>query len=304
MPCAHRSKLERPPPCAYAAARVLASAALAALLLAAQGALPTAPPALLRALEEAPAGGARAAAATRPLLGTRYQLSALGEGAGIDPDPRFRLDAFDCLTFVETAIAFGSSRTLEEAARALDEIRYQGPPEFGNRLHEVQAQWIPVNQARGWIREATRDLAGERAVLLARDHTARSWAAVHRAGRAIAGLPRDREPIGHFETWAVRPGDLEPLGPRIPDGTVIVVMREDQEQRPTRVSHTGLVVAGPSGERLVRHATSAPANGRVIEEPLARFVAREQRARPRWPLAGFSLYTIPDSSERVAALSR
>ena len=34
---------------------------------------------------------ARAVAATAPLLGRRYLLSALGEGTGPDPDPRFRL---------------------------------------------------------------------------------------------------------------------------------------------------------------------------------------------------------------------
>ncbi len=248
------------------------------------------------------AATARAAAATRPLLGTRYQLSALGEGAGIDPDPRFRLDAFDCLTFVETAIALGSSRTLAEAARALDDIRYQGAPAFEARHHEVQAQWIPANLEAGWIVELSRALAGSRAVALARDHTAESWAAARRAGRGVAGLPRAREPIGHFETWAVRPEDLVAIGPRIPEGAVVVVLREDRPARPTRVSHTGLVVLGAGGERLVRHATSTPGVERVIEEPLARFAARQARAYPSWPVSGYALFAVPDSRARVAAL--
>lgn len=278
--------------------------ALLALILAARGGPAAAPAALLDALVRAPAGGPRAAAATRPLRGARYRLSALGEGTGLDPDPRFRLDAFDCLTFVETAIALGSSRTIEEAARALDDIRYDGSPAFAARHHEVQAQWIPANLARGWIQEITRDLVGDRAVSLARDHTAASWAAVHRAGRGIAGLPRDREPVGHFETWAARPDDLVALERRIPEGAVIVVLRDDQPQRPTRVSHAGLVVLGMAGGRLVRHATSTAGVERVIEEPLARFVARESRAHPAWPLAGFALYAIPDASGRIASLPR
>ncbi len=283
---------------------VAALPAVLALILGARGGPVPAPAALLDALTRAPAGGGRAAAATHPLLGARYQLSALGEGGGLDPDPRFRLDAFDCLTFVETAIALGSSRTLDEAARALDDIRYQGAPAFAARHHEVQAQWIPANLARGWIAEITRELVGARAVSIARDHTAESWVAVRRAGRSIAGWPRDREPIGHFETWAVRPEDLASIEQRIPGGTVIVVLREDEPRRPTRVSHAGLVVLGSAGERLVRHATSTPGLERVIEEPLARFVAREARAYPAWPLAGFALYAIPDSSARVASLAR
>jgi hypothetical protein len=285
-------------------AGVIAFPVLLVLLAAPRSVSVPAPRALLDAFTAAPAGGARAAAATRPLLGIRYQLSALGEGAGLDLDPRFRLDAFDCQTFVETAIALGSSRTLEEAARALDDIRYQGAPAFASRHHEVQAQWIPANLAAGWIVGISRELAGARAVSLARDHTAASWAAVRRAGRGIVGLPRDREPIGHFETWTVRPEDLEAVGPRIPEGAVIIVFREDQPTRPTRVSHTGLVVLGPAGERLVRHATSTPGVERVIEEPLARFEAREARAYPSWPVSGYALFAVPDSSARAARLPR
>lgn len=282
---------------------MLALHALAALLLVASGP-PGAPPAVLRALSEATAGGPRAAAATRPLLGTRYLLSALGEGTGVDADPRFRLDAFDCLTFVETAIALGSSRTLDEAARALDDVRYEGAPALAARHHEVQAQWIPANLTRGWIVDVTQEVGGTRVVRLTTDHTPSTWAAVHRAGREIPGLPRDREPIGHFESWAIPPEELEAAGARIPEGSVIVVLRDGPARRPSRVSHTGLVVLGPGGERLVRHATSTPGVERVIEEPLARFVARETRAYPQWRVAGFAIFAVPDSSGRVEALSR
>jgi len=283
---------------------VLAFGALAALLLAAPGDRGAAPRGLLAALSAAPAGGARAAAATRWLVGAKYRRDPLGEGAGPDPEPRFRLDAFDCQTFVETAIALGSSRTLAEAARALDDIRYEGTPSLPARHHEMQAQWIPANLARGWIAEATREIADERVVLLARTFTAASWTEVHRAGRAVWGLPRDREPLGRFETWAVLPEDLEAVAPRIPEGAVVLVLREDRVDRPTRVSHVGLVVIGPEGERLVRHATSTRGVERVIEEPLSRFIAREARAYPSWPVAGFAIYAIPDSSLRVEALSR
>ncbi len=38
-------------------------------------------------------------------LGSPYLLSPLGEGKGIDADPLYRFDKFDCLTFVETVLA-------------------------------------------------------------------------------------------------------------------------------------------------------------------------------------------------------
>jgi hypothetical protein len=284
---------------------VLVVPALAVLLASGAGALASPADArLLAALASSAAGGARAAAATRPLVGAPYVLSALGEGAGPDADPRFRLDAFDCLGFLETAIALGSSRSLEEAAHALDDVRYGGPPALDARNHEVQAQWLPRNLAKGWIVELTRPLAGVQAIPVPIEFTPARWRALRAARRAIDGLPAAREPVGRFELWAVPPEALVALGPSIPDGTAIVVVREDEPGRCTRVSHVGLVVAGPSGERSVRHATAWPRDGRgrVVEEPLAVFAERQRRARPGWPLAGFALFGLPDASARLAAL--
>jgi hypothetical protein len=96
---------------------------LLASLVALTVAAAPAPAAVARALGEAPPGGARAVRATAPVVGAPYLLSPLGEGAGPDPDPRFRLDAFDCMTFVETAVALGSASSLEEGRRALDDVR-------------------------------------------------------------------------------------------------------------------------------------------------------------------------------------
>lgn len=282
---------------------MLALPALVVLIASGPGA--PAPAQLVEALSSAPAGGARAAAATRPLVGAPYVLSALGEGAGPDPDPRFRLDAFDCLGFLETAIALGSSRSLDEASRALDDVRYGDAPALEARNHEVQAQWIPANLAKGWIVELTRPLAGDRALAAPARFTAARWRALHAAGRAIDGLPPGREPVGTFELWAVPPAELAALGPRIPEGAAIFVVRADEPGRCTRVSHVGLVVAGPAGERRVRHATTSPSagSGRVVEEPLAVFAERQRRARPGWPLVGFALFGLPDASARVAALA-
>jgi hypothetical protein len=255
-----------------------------------------------RSLRRVPAGGARASAATRPLLGAPYLASPLGEGGGDDPDPRFRLDAFDCMTFVETAIALGSAASLPDARRVIDDVRYGGPPARGARNHEVLSQWIPRNLEKGWIAELTRTVAGERARRVEKTYTPASWQAVRRAGRAIPGLPRRRLPLGSFGVDLVAPDEVEALAPVLPEGAIVFVVRVDREDRATRVTHAGLVVLSANGARRIRHATSSGSVGRVIEEPIARFVQRELRAWPRWPVEGLAFFAIPDASARTLAL--
>jgi hypothetical protein len=253
-----------------------------------------------RALQGAPAGGARAVAATAPLVGFPYVLSPLGEEAGADPDPRFRLDAFDCMTFVETAVALGSAETLTEARRALDDIRYEGAPALSRRHHEVLSQWLPANSRRGWVREITAEVAPGLTRREEKVYTPEVWEGIRRAGRAIAGLPRARQPLGRFGLDLLPTEDVPAMASRIPVGTLAFVVRADAPDRATRISHVGLVVAGPGGERRVRHATSTRGVERVIEEPLDRFLRREQRARPTWPVVGLALFAIPDNRAQVA----
>jgi hypothetical protein len=263
---------------------------------------PAVPARVASALRAAPAGGPRAATATRALVGAPYVTSPLGEGSGPDPDPRFRLDAFDCMTFVETAVALGSAGSLAEAERALDDVRYAGAPSLAGRNHEVLSQWIPANVAKGWIADVGAAIAGGRARRETKTFTRESWGAVRAAGRAIAGLPRARLPLGTFAVDAVSPEDVPAIAERVPEGAIAFVVRVDQPDRATRITHAGLVVRGPRGEVRVRHATSSKGVVRVIEEPIGRFLKREGQAYPRWPVAGVAFFEIRDNAARVRAL--
>lgn len=257
--------------------------------------------AVSRALSNAPPGAERACDATRPLIGQPYGFDPLGEEDGPDQDPRFRLDLFDCLTFVETAVAFGSADSLAEARRALDDIRYDGAPALANRRHEVLSQWIPGNVAAGYLRAITAEIAPGRTRHEEKIYDAQVWERVRRAGRAISGLPRRRLPLGRFGIDVVPPEYLDAVANAIPSGTLAFVVRADLLGRPTRISHVGLVVEGKGGERRVRHATSTKGVERVIEEPLDRFIAREERAFPRWPVSGLSFFQILDNRARLAS---
>lgn len=75
----------------------------------------------------------------RQYLGAPYILDPLGEGILPDADPLIRTDAFDCTTFVETAMANGDLDKLTK-------IRYKdGKPEFLARNHFIETDWLPNN---------------------------------------------------------------------------------------------------------------------------------------------------------------
>lgn len=72
-------------------------------------------------------------------LGVQYVSDPLGEEIYPDTDPLIRLDAFDCVTFVETALAHGDREKLTQ-------IRYHnGQISFINRNHFTESDWIPNN---------------------------------------------------------------------------------------------------------------------------------------------------------------
>src|SRR5260370_4082716 len=78
--------------------------ALAALL----SGPPLSDPQLERAIEQAqrtPAIADRIEQLSRLFLGTAYGQFPLGEGSGIEPQPRWRADIVDCQTYVETVFA-------------------------------------------------------------------------------------------------------------------------------------------------------------------------------------------------------
>lgn len=72
-------------------------------------------------------------------LGAKYVSDPLGEGVGYDPDPLIRTDAFDCTTYVETALS-------QCDITRLNKIRYAGgKPCFEKRNHFIESDWITNN---------------------------------------------------------------------------------------------------------------------------------------------------------------
>jgi hypothetical protein len=219
-------------------------------------------------------------------LGTPYIHSPLGEGSGVDPDPTFRLDAVDCLTFVEQAMAMSMARADAEVAGLLERLRYASTPSYEDRNHLMEAQWLPNNQRKGFVADVTRRYGGEDTVRVQKALTALTWTS--RSSMAL-GLSKARQPRGTYNLDMIPLDKVMAHARQVPSGTILVVLREDLPLKATRVTHLGFVVQ--KGKRTwLRHARrGVDGNGRVVDEDLETFLARNAKY-DKWKVSGVSLY--------------
>jgi hypothetical protein len=243
---------------------------------------------------------ARLVTVTDPFVGAPYRLSALGEGSGVDADPRIRFDAFDCTTFVETAMALSLADDLDEAKRLLDFIRYRGGKVgYLERRHFPEAEWIPELKQLGFLEDITRQVAGNETVVESKVLNADVW----RRNRSdkTPHLPDDRIPNGTFslDVWPLakaRAGQA-----KIPTGTVLHLVRVDYKSVPVRVSHQAIVIE-KNGQRFVRHAADRMFHS-VVDEPIDHFFARMEKYG-KWPVSGVHLTRFrepPDWRQSITA---
>ncbi len=218
------------------------------------------------------------------LLGAKYVVSPLGEGEGYDPDPRYRTDAFDCLTFVETAIAMTIAPGAVE--KTLDTIRYEGDTiSYGERNHVMEAQWLPNNVKKGVLRDVTRQYGGDSVVTVKKVLGDEQWEA--KEGKGLK-LDREHQARGEFSIDVIPARvALEKLK-AAPEGTVVVVVRADRPRLVTRISHVGFLLQKKKGPHM-RHASRT--FGHVVDEALASYLDRNL-SFAKWTVEGFALFEV------------
>jgi hypothetical protein len=272
-----------------------------ALLLAAAPVSQMSEPQLDRAIAEAhlvPAIGERVERLSALFVGVPYGDLPLGEGSGIEPQSRWRTDLVDCQTFVETVLAMANAKSLPRARTILDDIRYAGDPpqvSFGTRNHFTEAQWLPSNVTKGYLREETLEV----------DPRAPATTLSLRRGQwdklpALKRLATATVPEGEFRIHYLTLDQARRRAASIEPGSVLLVVRQHDPQRVVRVSHMGFVVR-KQGRLYVRHASTGDEH-RVIDMELRRFLAK-QREYKKWPVQGVALAMPLDAQVRVSRLT-
>ncbi len=253
----------------------------------------------------------RIEAVSQLFLGTAYKPSPLGEGPeGVfDRDPLIRLDAFDCTTFVETVMALSLESDLDSGMRILQKIRYKdGKISYLTRNHFTELDWLPNNIKAGFLRDITTEITGQNAVEVSKTISKRKWylrkslASFH--GRFSEDekhclLPALQALGEQFPdqraTLAVLPiHDLPRIIGRIPSGAIVNLVRADQADKPTIVSHQALLIK-KNDKWYVRHASSA---GRAVEDDPV-FDALSEYGDSSWPLIGLNLNLPEDPNSPI-----
>ncbi len=232
-------------------------------------------------------------------LNTPYAFDPLGEGDGasIDPDPVFRLDRIDCLTFLEELWGMLGAKNLRRAEERTQWIRYDGGTVgYRRRHHFTWAQWLERNEAAGYVRDVTREAAGDAAVR----QTKTLKSAKHCGGRWESFCERlgDRFPAGSYSR------DILPLErairhpERIPANVFLFVVLEDRPSLPYRVKHAGLVLDGRKGRKILRHASKN--HQRIVDVNLLSYLNMLQKKNVNWPASGLILVRPVPDTERPA----
>lgn len=97
-------------------------------------------------------------------IDTPYLSHAVGEGRGglFDCNPIFRVDAFDCVTFVNTILALVRGVDVMTFCRAYLSLAYSdGIVSYQNRNHFMSTDWNRHNNTAGFIEDITRTICGK-----------------------------------------------------------------------------------------------------------------------------------------------
>ncbi|MDR3126204.1 MAG: DUF1460 domain-containing protein [Rickettsiales bacterium] len=216
------------------------------------------------AMEAKAAAISKIEAASSKYMGAPYAADPLGEGPGaiLDPDPIEREDAFDCMTFIETAMA----RALGTDIRL---IRYKdGKADFMSRNHFVSIDWLENNA--GLVEYADFGL-------LARvKKTTIDKSAWMKKTRGIdAAFPPEEASVPYIPSEDIlkHRDKISADGQISADKPMLVFFVAKGEG--ADVSHAGFLIKHPDGRIMLRHASQW--SGRVADTEFFEYVRRVKK---------------------------
>jgi hypothetical protein len=157
------------------------------------------------------------------------------------------IEAFDCVTYIETILALSRASTVEQFVKWLRLIRYQRGKVDWKRRNHYMTSWIRNNTRAGIVRTVSMP--------------ARTWISKYRLLNVVPGFP----PV-NVRFRCVPKRFMSELSSRIRSGDIVFFASTRMH---CDVFHCGIVVR--EGDRLLlRHASRS--RNRVIEQNLSDFL--------------------------------
>lgn len=233
-------------------------------------------------------------------LHTTYLNEPLGEGQNgeFNQEPLYRLDAFDCQTYVSTLIALALSTDLKQFQSIIANIDYQNHIiSFATRNHFPSADWIPSNIKNNYIEAITTHLANHSDIELSKITIDKpDWfkklgverikidgaslaeqnlklQQLHALGNQAKLTPAMIEYISLEKIFQNKTTILNIIG-KIPNGAIIVFIKNNPNDLKNfgtldNVSHMGFVI-WENGTPYLRAASLL--KGKVVDLPLISYL--------------------------------
>lgn len=212
-----------------------------------------------RALHERPLGEVMQAVGLH-FAGTPYVAGTLDEPA--EETLVVDLGGYDCVTFVETALALARGIVQDDYTYAtfLDHLRsqrYRGGrlDGYGSRLHYF-SEWIADNEARGAVENLTRALGGERldkrlTFMSAHRDSYPRLAASDSLYERLRAVEAD---LADLELYVIPQARIRAVYDQLQAGDIVATATPIEG---LDVTHTGLVYAGADGRKGLLHASTS-----------------------------------------------
>jgi cell wall-associated NlpC family hydrolase len=207
---------------------------------------------VLESVKNIPDVAVRLEAISGRFLGRPYVVNPLIGSADVPEEFIATLGGFDCVTYVETALALAGARSANDFIRRLKGIRYEGGEVVWRRRNHYMTNWIRNNANAGYV---------SRMSLRAPSRSKE---------RVLNILPGLRPQTQRFS--CIPKKALRPIADRIRSGDLIFFA----STRPhLDVFHCGIIVR--DGDRLLlRHASRS--QGGVVEQELSTFLNANRMA--------------------------
>ena len=218
---------------------------------------------LLSKTKSCDSAGCRIEILSREFLGQPYQINTLIGSAEAPEVFVASLDAFDCVTYMETVLALSLASTADEFTEWLRKIRYEGGRIGWKRRNHYMTGWIRSNVRAG----ALHRLALPNVPIVVKNRTL----------NRVPGLPASRVRF----TCVAKPA-IGRLVQRLETGDLIFFASTRKHHD---VFHCGIIIRDRN-QVLVRHASRS--RGGVVEQDLDEFLKANRMAgviiaRPKEP---------------------